>query len=296
VAEHHAGLAVERGLTLFVGFFFNGLRITCGECGDTPGRLLVSRGFSYYVASREEALEGSGVPVFAPGGDRVSSAILYAAIVAIWAGVLIPRWLKRSSASPVVSDASGVSEVSEVSEQPAEEGSAGVASEPPAGRRQRRAGDVRRPPDSGSLGSAGLDTGRRRVLAARRRLLGLLVLLAAAAGALAYTRMAAWWVVVPPSVMLLGYLPLLRAASKVDAERRDLAARYQASQRVDDSRSGSGSGSGSGSRSRDVGERVAPVAHVTPVRLAVPADVVDAMTEDEIYDQYTDAKLRAVGD
>jgi hypothetical protein len=35
---------------------------------------------------------------------------------------------------------------------------------------------------------------------------------------------------------------------------------------------------------------------VTPVRLAVPAEVVDAMAEDEIYDQYTDAKLRAVGD
>jgi hypothetical protein len=246
----------------------------CAEYGDTPGRLLVSRGFSYYVASREEALEASGMPAFAPGGDRVSSAILYAAIIAIWAGVLIPRWLKRSSVSPVASDAS---------EQPAEEGSAGVAEEPPPGRRQRRAGDVRRSPDSGS---AELDTGRRRVLAARRRLLGLLVLLAAAAGALAYTRMAAWWVVVPPSVMLLGYLPLLRAASMVDAERRELAARYQASQRVDDSRSGS----------RDVGERVAPVAHVTPVRLAVPADVVDAMAEHEIYDQYTDAKLRAVGD
>jgi hypothetical protein len=125
------------------------------------------------------------------------------------------------------------------------------------------------------------DAERRRVLAARRRLLGLLVLLAAAAGALAGARMAAWWVVVPPSVMLLGYLPLLRAASKVDTERRELAARDQASQRVDYS------------RARDVGE---PVAHVTPVRLAVPAEVVDAMAEDEIYDQYTDAKLRAVGD
>ena len=126
--------------------------------------------------------------------------------------------------------------------------------------------------------SASQDPGRRRVLAARRRLLGLLVLLAAAAGALADTRMAAWWVVVPPSVMLFGYLPLLRAASKVDAERRELAARDQASQRA------------------DVGEPVMSVAHVTPVRLAVPAEVVDAMAEDEIYDQYTDAKLRAVGD
>ena len=217
----------------------------------------------------------------------MSSAILYAAIIAIWAGVLIPRWLKRSSVSPVASD------VSDVSEQPVEEDSAGVTEEPPPERRQRRAGDVRPSSDSGS---AVPDPGRRRVLAARRRLLGLLLLLAAAAGALADTRMAAWWVVVPPSVMLLGYLPLLRAASKVDAERRELAARDQPGQRVDDSRSGSSSGSSSGSGSRAVGEPVTPVAHVTPVRLAVPADVVDAMAEDEIYDQYTDAKLRAVGD
>ena len=226
------------------------------------------------------------MPSSAPGGDRLSSAILYAAIIAIWAGVLIPRWLKRDSsssvASPDASDASGASSAS--GEQPAEEAPAEVVEEPPPARRRRpeRAGHVRRSADSGDPGQAPLDPGRRRVLAARRRLLGLLVLLAAAAGALAGTRMAAWWVVVPPSVMLLGYLPLLRAASKADAERRELAARYQAGQRVD--------------YSRDVGEPVMSVPHVTPVRLAVPAEVVDAMAEDEIYDQYTDAKLRAVGD
>ena len=33
----------------------------------------------------------------AMGRRRVSSAILYLAIVAIWAGVLIPRWLKRDT-------------------------------------------------------------------------------------------------------------------------------------------------------------------------------------------------------
>jgi hypothetical protein len=219
------------------------------------------------------------MPAFAPGGDRLSSAILYAAIIAIWAGVLIPRWLKRSSVSPDASDAPGAADAS----GPAEEAPAEVVEEPPPARRRRpeRAGHVRRSPDSGDPGQAPLDPGRRRVLAARRRLLGLLVLLAAAAGALASTRMAAWWVVVPPSLMLLGYLPLLRAASKADAERRELAARDQAGQRVE--------------YSRDV-EPVMPVAHVTPVRLAVPAEVVDAMAEDEIYDQYTDAKLRAVGD
>ncbi len=238
------------------------------------------------------------MPSFAPGGDRLSSAILYAAIIAIWAGVLIPRWLKRSSVSSDSSDVSfsGSGSGSGSGGQPVEEAPAEVVEEAPPARRRRPGpgGDVGLRVDSDDRGSAPQDPGRRRVLAARRRLLGLLVLLAAAAGALAGTRMAAWWVVVPPSVMLLGYLPLLRAASKVDAERRELESRYQmaSDQQADYSRSGSGSRS----RSRDVGEPVMPVAHVTPVRLAVPAEVVDAMAEDEIYDQYTDAKLRAVGD
>jgi hypothetical protein len=217
------------------------------------------------------------MPPSAPGGDRLSSAILYAAIIAIWAGVLIPRWLKRSAI--VFAETSDASDA--FGEQPVAEAPAEVVEEPPARRRPPgRGGGV--PSDSADRAEAPQDPGRRRVLAARRRLLGLLVLLAAAAGALAGTRMAAWWVVVPPSVMLFGYLPLLRAASKVDAERRELAARYQAGPRAD--------------YSRDVGEPVMAVAHVTPVRLAVPAEIVDAMAEDEIYDQYTDAKLRAVGD
>ena len=59
------------------------------------------------------------------------------------------------------------------------------------------------------------------MLSARRRLLGLLVMLTIGSGALAGTRLAAWWVIVPPSVMLLGYLALLREAAKADAERRE---------------------------------------------------------------------------
>jgi hypothetical protein len=213
----------------------------------------------------------------------LSSAILYAAIIAIWAGVLIPRWLKRDSSSGS-SGAAAWSDVSGVAGESAD-GPAALgddAADAPRRRGNRR--DARREErsmDGGKEGEALDDLGHRQALSARRRLLGLLVVLAAGAGALAGTRMAAWWVVLPPTVMLLGYLPLLRAASKVDTERRELAARDQASQRADYS------------RARDVGE---PVAHVTPVRLAVPAEVVDAMAEDEIYDQYTDAKLRAVGD
>ena len=97
--------------------------------------------------------------------------------------------------------------------------------------------------------------------------------LSVASGVLAGTRMAAWWVIVPPSVMLLGYLLLLREAAKADAERREMAA-------------------------------VAHVRPVTPARVAPAAHVAPAAKiiaflpppEEQLYDQYTDAKLRAVGD
>src|ERR1700720_4345695 len=40
---------------------------------------------------------GPGPPGAPAGGRPVSSAILYLAIIAIWACVLIPRWLKRDT-------------------------------------------------------------------------------------------------------------------------------------------------------------------------------------------------------
>ena len=113
----------------------------------------------------------------------------------------------------------------------------------------------------------------------------MLLALSVASGVLAGTRMAAWWVIVPPSVMLLGYLLLLREAAKADAERREMA-RYRMDREAAERRS-------------------APVAHVTPAVpvAAVPAPAPAAKIiaflpppEDQIYDQYTDAKLRAVGD
>ena len=189
----------------------------------------------------------------------MSSAILYVAIVAIWAGVLIPRWLRRdSSATAAASDQTpetgepgeesrreddvaeaeaaerpgpstrgsssrGPASRGPASPGPASRGSAsrGSASPGPASR-----GPLRRPADADADGSARRRPDRARdrdgagMLSARRRLLGLLVLLAIASGVLAERRLAAWWVVLPPIAMLLGYLALLREAAKADAERR----------------------------------------------------------------------------
>ena len=73
------------------------------------------------------------------------------------------------------------------------------------------------------------DETRRRMLAARRRLLGMLLVLEAAAITLAMVGLAALWVVIPPTVMLAGYLLVLREAAHADAER---AARDQEAARA----------------------------------------------------------------
>jgi hypothetical protein len=107
-------------------------------------------------------------------------------------------------------------------------------------------------------------------------LLIMLLTLSLASAVLAGTRMAAWWVIVPPSVMLVGYLLLLREAAKADAERREMA-RYRMAREA----------------SVASAATAAPAAHV-----ASAAKIVAFLPppEEQIYDQYTDAKLRAVGD
>jgi hypothetical protein len=219
----------------------------------------------------------------------LSSAILYVAIVAIWACVLIPRWLRRDSSARGGDEIVTAEETPEVEER--------VSSEP-----RRRPREARVAPEgpvasvaSGAPvaqaarvraggGDSTRDREHARVLSSRRRLLGLIVLIVVGSGALAVTRMAAWWVLGPPSVMLLGYLVLLREASKADAERRELIS----------ARTGGVAD----------GDTTVPAAPVAPV--ARPARVPDAEIIDisasrgpangGLYDQYADAKLRAVGD
>jgi hypothetical protein len=196
----------------------------------------------------------------------LSSAILYVAIVAIWACVLVPRWLRRDSALP--SPAPTEEQLSDDGTAAAE---AGEEPAPPRRRRHRegrgddagewrpapgraadersapgRAADERSAPGGvadersapggvadersvpGEDRGMPRDLAHRRVLSSRRRLLGMLVVLTIGSGVLAGTRLAAWWVIVPPSVMLLCYLLLLRAAAKADAERWELTRAWTA--------------------------------------------------------------------
>ena len=179
-------------------------------------------------AAGAPVVDGSGRPgagrlvPAAPKGEWLSSAILYVAIVAIWAGVLIPRWLRRdSSASTVAAEAEDETVVdSAIEEEPEPE----PAVSAPRRRRRSDASSERRSvpavpafpvsvpavpavpvsvpavhavhvsgPGSDEDRAEPADRAHRRVLSARRRLLLILLALGIAAGALAGTRMAAWW-------------------------------------------------------------------------------------------------------
>jgi hypothetical protein len=173
----------------------------------------------------------------------MSSAILWVAIVAIWACVLIPRWLRRDPAHGAVStatfavpgEAAGFSDLTDGDEDAVNPSDAAgavsavgteLAVQPPAALDAH--GPAPEPLSAGEL--------RRRMLRARRRLLIMLLVLEATAVALAVLGLAAIWVVAPPSAMLAGYLLLLREAAHADAERAqreaEAAARAHARERA----------------------------------------------------------------
>jgi hypothetical protein len=144
---------------------------------------------------------------------------------------------------------------------------------------------------------------RKKVLAARRRLLGMLLALALGSCVLAVAKMAAWWVIVPPFTMLTGYLALLREASKVDAERRELARARVAEETADQGAPPATATAVGSAPAAGAAAAAAPAAPVAPPPApAVPdAEVIDISAsvgqgDKEFYDQYADAKLRAVGD
>jgi hypothetical protein len=160
----------------------------------------------------------------------MSSAILYLAIVAIWACVLIPRWLKRDVArgGPTVSwantapDGVGAPGSAAGSADADPDGGDGLGDGATNTALPGESDDAPRPlpapPPSPLAAPLGAEESRRRMLAARRRLLGMLSILEVAAITLAFLHLAAMWVVVPPTLMLTGYLLLLREAAHADAE------------------------------------------------------------------------------
>jgi hypothetical protein len=241
------------------------------------------------------------------GGQPVSSAILYLAIIAIWAGVLIPRWLKRdtsqakkskwSRGQPADADAdAGGAGVHMVADAEAGTEAGGRAGSRRGGARDelddgRATDDFAEYEDEAPAGYRPADPeARTRILAARRRMLMILLALAGLALGIVVIGMAAWWVAVPPVLMLGGYLLLLREASRADAERAQVLADAAAYREEDEERRQADQDAAE----RAEAERAAAERRAEP-RTARIFDISERV-RDEFYDQYADAERRAVGD
>jgi hypothetical protein len=222
----------------------------------------------------------------------LSSAILYLAIVAIWAIVLVPRWLRPPQASGTLESnlaepvaASPIEDLAEAEED------AGGGDGLPAPGAQEADGARARPPAAGR---------RERVLQARRRMLVTLTGITAGAAGITLVHLAAPWVVIPPAVMLAGFVLLLREAARSDAERA-----FEAAWRRE-RRTGAGAAAADGPDRQQTGpaggvqaEVASPSAGVPSPQAGLPsAQIIDisGRVGDQLYDQYADAEVRAVGD
>ena len=228
----------------------------------------------------------------------MSSAILYFAIVAIWAGVLMPRWLRpgRRRRYEVTEHFEMHTEVYETEAMPRIRGQ--KPAQPAVTEREFTVEE--------EITWTEEDAAERRanILKARRRMLGTLVGLTVIAFVIALAQVAAIWVVVPPAVMLGGFVLLLREVARSDAEQARRRAHAEETRR---SRSEARVGREaapvpaeilervvSKPAAPDVAEQVEPVVEV----VAYSAEIIDISKRvgDQLYDQYTDAANRAVGD
>jgi hypothetical protein len=247
----------------------------------------------------------------------LSSAILYLAIVAIWAVVLVPRWLRPRAAPPQPVPVPAESPDAKLREPAGPAQDAGAARAVSPGGLAQDAGAARTVstggPDAAGEAVADADVSREdargeeaapepqadapppvsrraEVLKARRRLLSTLITLTVIAGGLAVTRIDAYWIVIPPTMLLTGYVALLRQFAHIDAERARRAARIRRAE----------------ARARASQE---PVPAATPavaeqdLGSGTPgtpgsAEIIDISGRigDQVYDQYSDAANRAVGD
>ena len=117
-------------------------------------------------------------------------------------------------------------------------------------------------------------------------MLTMLVTLAVAAMACILTGVTHWWTAAPPVGMLGVYLLLLREAAHADADasrRADAYARAQAAQAVRE-------------RAREARQRARAARSPQPTAEVIDISGRTASVVDQLYDQYADATVRAVGD
>ncbi|MCP2336924.1 divisome protein SepX/GlpR [Actinomadura rupiterrae] len=202
----------------------------------------------------------------------MSSAFLYLAIVAVWAVVLVPMWLRRDTETTGISrllhkrpdeDEADLDhdheEMVEIEQTPDESEDVPEEAEPEPAPEEEAPAVHRRP-------------GRAAVIARRRRRTVGLTLLVLTAVTVSATGLAPWWISAPPVLLLAGHLALLRVAVQMDqarAREEAEAARLEAAR----------------AQAEAVAEQAAE-----PVAPEPSAEVLEfvARPEDEVFDQYAD--------
>ena len=241
----------------------------------------------------------------------MNSAILYLAIVAIWAVFLVPAWIRRPHATRTADEHaddpaghnrgdgehdSGVpdDEAADGPDAGADAGAspgAGVHAGVSGHEHEDRDGASGYPADDDHAtqhaprGAARPSQSREQMMRARRRMLTFLLGMTMLTIGLAVLGKIGWWICVPPAGMLTLYVLLLREIALADAElarRRHAAALSEAH----------------AARRRAFRERAA-ARDAEAARAAEPgAQIIDisGRVRDQLYDQYADAAARAVGD
>ena len=231
----------------------------------------------------------------------MSGAILYLAIVAIWAVVLVPRWLRPRSAPPQpgsvpVEDADpGWRDPVTPGQDTAGTWTASISNPDTKGKDApvEDAGPASAGNGPEEKEAAPSPVGRRTdVVKARRRMLTALIALTVIAGALTVTGTGRYWILIPPVTLLSGYLLLLRKFSQFDAQRARAsqirhAGQVQTAQEPATSQEPLPAAAGPGHE---------PVPDVAAA--SSDAEIIDisARVGDQFYDQYADMTDRAVGD
>ncbi len=240
----------------------------------------------------------------------MSSAILYLAIVAIWAVFLVPAWVRRPHAHPAAEEAGDDAQEHAADEIAADEDRSGAQDDADLGeiagidalgaaegRDQEYRDEVPNyaggGPAPGSRAEGGSDVRRHapapsqtreQMLRARRRMLTIMTVMTVLLGGFAVLGAVQWWICVPPAGMLVLYVLLLREIAMADAE---LASKRQA-------------WLARTAREAERHEQEAWAEHeARQASSGGPgAQIIDisARVGDQLYDQYADAAVRAVGD
>jgi hypothetical protein len=244
----------------------------------------------------------------------MSTSILYLAIVAIWACFLVPAWLRRPHAESA--DGESYTEASDYAEA-ADWAPAPTYAESDAEVNRRGADfapaptyadDVPDPETATAYAAAEAgrtrprpaqpSQSRRQMLRARRRMLTILVMLTAITGAFTYLGDIRWWICVPPAGMLVLYVLLLREIAQADAElarKRDVwLARAEAAEARRQRAHAAWAPHPSETAKTERGYDADPASR--PTEQTAKIIDISRRVSDQLYDQYADAAVRAVGD